>query len=696
MRRARLRGCIGLAALALACGPVGGPAGAPQPAYDVRILRDSWGVPHVFGASDADVAFGLAYAHAEDDYATIEGSLLAARGRLASVYGRRGAANDWLVALLRIADAVEAGYERDLAPATRALLEGYAAGINHYGALHPDEVSPGALPVSGRDVVAGFLHKLPLFFGVDRALRELHEGAPAARAEPPAGSNAFAVAPRRSADGRTRLAVNSHQPWEGPVAWYEVHLRSQQGLDVVGGVFPGSPVVLHGHNRQLGWAHTVNSPDLVDVYALELDPADPRRYRVGGEWRELEVRSAPIRVKLLGPLAWTFEREVEQSLFGPVVRGPGAAHAIRYPGASDVRVVEQWYAMNRARDFSEWRAAMAMQALPMFNTVYADREGNIHYVYNARLPLRPDGFDWRGVVPGDTPDTLWSGFLPYERLPQVTNPPSGFVISCNSSPFRATLGPGNPRESDFPASLGIETSMTNRALRALELFGGDESITREEFERYKFDVAYSRDSLAAALVERLLAEPLPDDPVLREAREVLRGWDLRTDADNTGAAIGVLSLRPVVTAMERGERGDAVPVPDLLESFEVAARALHAAHGRIAVPWQQVNRLRRGDVDLGLGGGPDVLHAVYGGELVEGTLTGVAGDSYVLLVEWGDAGVSSRSIHQYGSATRHPGAHFADQAPLFARRELKPVWLDETELRAHLEREYRPGEELRR
>jgi penicillin amidase/acyl-homoserine-lactone acylase len=668
--------------------------------HDVRILRDSWGVPHVFGRTDADAAYGLAWAHAEDDFPTIQGALLAARGRLASAFGPSGAPNDYMVALLRVWDVVEGRYERDVSPEARAVCEGYADGINHYAALHPGGAIPGLYPVRGQDVVAGFVHKLPLFFGLDRVLSELFGPT---RPEPPShraqarhpgesdatrGSNAIAVAPRRSADGYTRLAVNSHQPWTGPVAWYEVHLRSEQGWDMVGGVFPGAPVVLHGHNRDLGWAHTVNRPRLIDVYVLETNPANPNQYRFDGAWRDLEVRTVPIEVKLFGPLHWTFSRETLWSVHGPVVRRPHGTYAIRFAGMGEVRQVEQWYRMNRARSLEEWHAAMRMGALPMFNCGYADRNGNIEYLYNARLPRRT-GSD-EGYLAGDTSPALWTEYLSFDELPRVTNPPSGFVINSNSSPFQATLGPGNPDPARYPPSLGIETHLTNRAQRALELFGGDASLTREAFDRYKFDTAYSPRSTTARRFHEIVDGPLPDDPLIREAADVLRRWNLDTDIANPATALALLTLRP-------GD-GDQPPPLErfaLLARLEDAARTLKQRHARLDVPWGEVHRLRRGRLDLPVGGGPDTLHAVYARPAADGRLVGWAGDSYVLQVEWDPEGrVRSRSIHQYGSATldeRSP--HYADQAPLFARRELKPVWLDEAEIRQHLEREYRPGQE---
>ena len=673
--------------------------------HDVRVLRDEWGVPHVFGKTDADAAFGLAYAHAEDDFATIQASLLAARGKLASVYGKAGAPNDYMVALIRIWDFVDAKYEKDLAPETRALCEAYAAGINRYAALHPKLALPGLYPARGKDVAAGFVHKLPLFFGLDKVLVELMgetrlhglsrkgETTVAVAAfnddEAPFGSNTMAVAPRRSADGFTRLAVNSHQPWTGPVAWYEAHVHSDEGWDMAGGVFPGSPVVLLGHNRDLGWAHTVNQPDLIDVYVLETNPANPNQYRFDGEWRDLEVRDAPIDVKVWGGLHITAHPEVLWSVHGPVVRRPHGTYAIRFANLGEVRMVEAWYRMNKARSLDEFRAALRPGALPMFNIGYADRDGNIAYFYNARLPKRAPGYDWSAYLPGDTSETLWTEYLPTDELPQVVNPPSGVIFNANSTPFQATIGEGNPDPARYPASFGIETHLTNRARRAQELLGADPAISREAFDRYKFDTAYSRESNLARRVRAIVEGPPPQSPALREAVVALGRWDLRTNAENPFAALALLTLKP-----RHDDRMPAVGREDLLRSLEGAADHLRSTFGRIDVPWGEVLRLRRGSTDLPLGGAPDVLHAVYGHLAGDGRVEATAGDCYVLQVEWDKEGrVHSRSIHQFGSATLDPASpHYADQAPLFARTALKPLWLDEADLRAHVRREYRPGQ----
>lgn len=667
----------------------------PPGRYHVRILRDQWGVPHVFGRTDPDVAYGLAWAHAEDDFRTIQDSLLATRGTLATVYGSKFAPSDYLVHLMRVWETVDAAYERDLAPDTRALLEAYAAGLNHYAALHPAEATASLYPVRGRDLVAGTVHKLPLFFGLDVVLKELLSDQPRAAARAAAGrgrsdvfgSNAFAVAPRRSADGHTRLLVNSHQPWEGVAAWYEAHLHSEAGWDAVGGLFPGAAVVLHGHNRHLGWAHTVNFPDLVDVYRLDVDPAHPDRYRFDGGWRQMETKSAPIEVKLLGPLHWTFHRDVQWSVHGPVLRTPHGVYALRIAGTGEVRQIEEWYRMNRARTLEEFQAALDMGALPMFNTAYADAAGNVAYFYLAALPARPAGPDWTKELPGDTSSLVWQGTLPFSRLPRVVNPPSGFVVTCNNTPFQTTVGPGNPDPASYAGVPGIERHVTNRSLRALELLGADTAITPEAFAAMKWDVTYSEASEMAKAWRRLGAAGDGGDAVLRDALAVLRGWDRQARSNDPAAALALTTLEP----QHRNE-----PLPDtpvLLQRLRAAALALRDHFGGLQPPLTDLLRLRRGKVDLGLDGGPDLMHAFYARPESDGRWTVYAGDSYVLFVDWDAAGaVRSQSIHQFGSATSRPlSPHYADQAPLFARHRLKPVWMDEAEIRAHLEREYAPG-----
>lgn len=669
--------------------------------YDVKILRDTYGVPHVFGHTDKDAAYGLAYAHSEDDFLTIQQVLLAARGNLAAVYGKDSAPADYLVQFLRVWDVVNAQYDK-LSPETRALVEGYADGLNVYAAHHSDEVLPGLFPVNGKDIVAASVEKSPLFFGLDSTISHLFSDDPEPVPTPTEvqyNSNEFAISPSRTSDGQTYLDVNSHQPFTGPVAWYEAHVHSDEGWDTVGGTFPASPLIIHGHNRNLGWAFTVNHPDLVDVYRLTINPENPNQYKFDSQWRDLEVRQAKLTVKLIGNLKITVKRETLWSVYGPVVRNKGNTYAIRYAGYGTAGIWEQLYRMNKATNFKEWQDAMRLAQLPMFNVAYADKEGNIYYLYNGIIPVRKEGYDWKGYLPGDTSKTLWTDYLPFDQLPQVLNPSSGFIQNGNGTPFRTTLGEGNPDPSHYSPTLGIDTDISNRSLRMLELFGADDSITPEEFVQYKFDVVYSKDSIVPQLMQIIAKAHMPDADTAR-AQEVIHDWNMSTDPENTGAALMVFTLMNLkdkypgsieLSRLGQGNFNEAM----VLDSFTEATHTLVQHFGRVDPKWGDVNRLMRGSVDMPIGGGPDILHATYGEMQDDGRLKINEGDSYVLLVIWDkDGNVHSMSVHQFGSATiRENSPHYADQSSLLAQRKLKPVWFDEADIRAHLEREYIPGEE---
>jgi penicillin amidase/acyl-homoserine-lactone acylase len=655
-------------------------------AYHVRIRRDDFGVPHILGATDADVAFGLGFAHSEDDFADIQEAALLSRGTLAAFEGPKGATTDYLVRLMRIKETVDAGYA-GLPADLRAVVEAYADGVNDYAARHPAGVAPGMLPLTGKDVVAGFVFKTPFFFGLDDVLKKLTaptHGAPM----PPVGSNGVAVAPSRSVDGATRLLVNSHQPYTGPVAWYEAVLQSGQGWHVAGGFFPGTPFMLHGHNAHLGWANTVNNPDLTDVYQLVINPANERQYRLDGRWCDFAVSDAAIRVKLFGPLIWTFHKPVLWAAQGPVFKTDHGVFAVRWAGMGQARQPLQYYRLNKAANLAEWRAAMALQALPSINYIYADEAGNIGYVYNGLFPNRKPGWDWQGVLPGDRSDLIWHGYLPFARVPQIWNPRSGYVFNSNNTPFQATGDADALKAADFPASMGLQTNMTNRALRAQETFGADARITAEAFRAYKFDIAYSARSDMAKVVAFVLALDPKGDADVVAAQRLLRAWDRRTNVASRAAALAVLTALPMADGLEAGR------MPNPHGPLLAAIRTLKTHFGRIDPTWGQVNRIVRGKIDLPIDGGPDTYRAVYGEARKDGRLEAMAGDTFIMFVTWDRAGkLSSESIHQFGSATLDPHSpHYADQTPLFVTMKTKPVLFTEDELAGHIEEDYAPGE----
>ncbi|NJN53737.1 MAG: hypothetical protein HC804_02635 [Anaerolineae bacterium] len=450
----------------------------------------------------------------------------------------------------------------DIAPEDQAILQAYADGINQYAALHEEEVLTADLfPLTGKDIAVANMLVVPVFFGLDTAVGDLFAGPPDSESgtaerclTPPVcvdtayGSNVFAIGPARSANGETLLAVNSHQPWSGPAAWYEAHLHSEEGLNMIGALFPGSPLVILGHNEHLGWSFTVNHPDLVDTYRLEINPDNPDQYKFDGEWLDLDVRDVTLWVQIVGRLVIPVKQETLWSVYGPTVRQDHGTYALRYASMGEVDLLTQFRRMNKATNLAEWQTAMREGVLPMFNTGYADDAGNIYYVYNAALPLRTEGYDWQGILPGNTSETLWTDYLPFDELPQVLNPAAGFVQNANSTPFQTTIGPENPSEDDYSAVFGIESYMTNRALQLLELFAADEAITPEEFDSIKYNMGYHPDSDVAQLAAMLAANPPAGDasPASEEdvaqAVALLADWDLQATPDSPAAALMVMTF----------------------------------------------------------------------------------------------------------------------------------------------------------
>lgn len=672
-------------------------------AYSVEITRDQWGVPRIIGARDADTAFGLAFAHAEDDFATIQTSLRAALGPDMLARSESEARSAWLVQALGVRELVDRAYGRDLSDNTRAMLEAYAAGLNYYAALHPDARASDLFPVTGEDVAALSALYTPLFYGMSRVLTELLAPGQArdiSRGQEiqvhllhesehgELGSNAFAVAPSRSDDGATRLIVNSHQPVEGPLAWYEAHLISGEGLEFAGGLFPGGTFLNLGANPDLAHAATVNTPDLIDVYTLELDETG-QRYAMDGEWRDLETRQARLLVHVWGPIAFEVRRPIHFSVHGPAFLTPGGAKAVRHVTQSDLRFVEATNQMMRTRSVEAFEAVLREFALASTNRIVADRNGRIARYYNARMPVRPDVDDivWRREVPGDRSDLVWQDFEPFNALPHMIDPASGYVLEANHSPFVVTGTDDDPDPADYPARFGIETLMTNRALRAVELMAAMETISRDGLLAVKFDDAYHADSLALQLRGQLLARDWSGEPELAEALDIIARWDGRASLDNREAALSLMTYQPIGTALFVG----AAP-PDLADSFRAAVDTLLTHHGRLDPLWSEVNRLMRGDADVALAGGPDTLRAVNSSPDGNGRLRMVSGDGLTLLVEWdADGRQRVEAVHQFGSSSNPQSPHYTDQMALFAEQGWREIPMGEAAVRAAAVETYRPG-----
>lgn len=678
-------------------------AGADK--YDVNIIRDDWGVPHIYGKTDADVAFGLAYAHAEDDFETMQVSVAAARGTLARYQGKGAAVTDYLVALMDVWGTVERRYAKGVPPDVKSTAEAYAAGLNLYAAQNPDATWRGLAPFTGEDIIAGFIFKTPLFYGLDGTLLELFGderaqeialdtsgGRQSFHAAPKTlverGSNGIAISAARSGDDTTRLLINSHQPMSGPVAWYEAHLISEQGINMTGGVFVGTPFILHGFNDNLGWANTVSAQDLVDVYVLTVNPENKNQYLLDAEWLDFEQRTAVIKVKLFGPFAFKAKRKILRTKHGPVIEAKHGTYAIRYAGMNEIRQLEQYYRLNHAQDLDEFLQAMSMNALPSINYVYGDKDGNVALIHNAQYPNRIEGWDWKKYLPGDRSDLIWQGYRPFSDVPKLINPSSGLVYNSNNSPYTSTDGPDNLAADDFPKSMGLQTNQTNRSLRMIEMTDGETPIDKAGLLALKFDNKYAQNSRAAEIITEVLALDWSGDKRMSKAAEHLGSWDMHTDIDNRAAALGVL-----VTLKDITEEFTHISAPTPEKAFRDAVDYLTQHHGRIDPTWGEVNRLVRGNINIPIDGAPDVMRAIYPAKIGEdGQLDAAAGDTWISVIEWDkDGEMKAEVIHQYGSATSIPSSpHYADQAEMFATHKWRKALRDKAVIEKHARRKYTP------
>ena len=670
-------------------------------ALEASIERDTYGVPHVYGATDADAAFGLAYAQAEDAWPIMEGSLPFFRGNAGRYEGQEGAQSDYLVKWLDLWGTLDRDYERVLSPEIRAYVEAFAAGFNAFARDHTDEIEhPELLPVTGKDIVAGHMLRHPLFYGFDGPVLELFgdtrpntvSKAPYnPKPKDPIGSNATAVAPARTDDGSTYLIINSHQPLTGPVAWYEAHIESGEGLNIMGGLFPGAPTMGVGFTQEHGWGATVNKPDLVDVYLLEMNPDNENQYLLDGQWRDLDVSTVKLKLKLWGFLPWSVSREVLRSAHGPALRTDHGVYAIRYAGIDEMKQVEQWLAMNKAKNFEEWQAAMALNHIQSFNFVYANRHGDIHFIHNAQLPVRAPGWNWQQYLPGDRSDLIWNAYYPTDALPQVTNPPSGFIHSANQTPFNVTSAAHNPLKTDAPADGGWQTRMTNRATRGLELFEEFGQISDEEVWALKHDNDYSPNYRGMAFFKRVTGLSTTTE-TQAQAIAVLKTWDRSTDKDNRGAALGVCVLAAEWQA-ESGGNNNPEPADVLDDCIDQTLEI----GGQLDPKWGEVNRHGRGGTLWPVAGGPDTLRAIYSRRLDgDDYLTAVAGDGLYYIIRWMPSGEQRvLGTHQYGNdMTNADSSHYLDQAEDYANEVLhEPLYTNESR-QGRIERRYRVSSKL--
>ena len=684
--------------------------------YSYQINRDIYGVPHIYGASDKDTAFGFGFAQTEDDYKNIELVIKMARGELSdlnisfssladlfklisgtgdimtSISAIEGIELDYLIKFLNSAE-VALSLKETVDQETLEYLQGYSDGINYWAALNPNKVDKSLFPTTVDDLLVGMVFRMPLFYGLDRHIEELINLMSDSNKElavenelsdnqlvasiksyfKPSGSNAFAVAKSRSSNDETMLVINSHQPLTGPVAWYEAHIKSDDGLNIMGGTFPGSPFIHVGFNEHLGWGATVNQPDLADIYELNINPENENQYLLDGTWKDLKVTKQVFKVKLFGPFSISYPIDMYFSDHGPVMKDGLKAYAPRYVGMSDADQATAWLKMNKAKNITEWEDALKMQQIGSLNFVYADKEDNILFVHNMKSPKRSNDYDWKNILPGDASNLIWNDYYSYDEIPKILNPKSGYIYSTNQSPFFVTGIDDNLNEEDFPVSMGFQSRITNRAHRAFELLDNDKNISWEKLDEYKHDNKYSFNSRQYKFLQKIFEFDFKDDVRLETAQKFLQNWNLGTDSENLQAAFGVCVLGPEWLAEIKRE-----PQPDPIKIFKDCIVEFEVNFNRLDIRWSEVSFLERGNKILPVQGGPDVLRAIYSPRSENGILKAVAGDGLYAYVNWDKLGKQqSFSIHQFGSSsTVEDSPHYHDQMELFVNEELKETFFN--------------------
>jgi len=680
-----------------------------------EILWDTYGVPHIFSESRTELFQAQGWAQMESHGNLILRLYGQARGRASEYWGEEYLESDLWVRTHGIPERGEAWYVTQDEEMYEC-LEAFVEGMNVFARENPEALAQEVrvvLPVEPGDVMAHYLRAIHYTFvsspglvpsrlrrsQMDAMLGEAPEGTvegtPSAPGVP--GSNAWAVGPGRSASGHAMLLANPHLPWEDLFLWHEVQLAGPD-FDAYGATLVGMPLVTVGFNDHLGWTHTVNQYDGADLYELTLGEGG---YLFGGEVRPFETTVDTLRVRQEDGTLQALPLTVQRSVHGPVVgREEGKAYALRVAGLDRSQVIRQYYDMLSAENLEEFEGAMRALQLPMFTTMYADGEGHIMHLFNGLVPVRGRGDDayWAGPVPGDVVETLWTDYHPYEDLPRVADPASGWLQNANDHPWTTTLPRPPVMDPDLYPPYMVREFMHLRAHRSLRMLLEDESVSFREMVAYKH-------STRVEMADRLLDDLLPlarnrGSEKSRRAARVLEGWDRRTDADSRGA---VLFLHWAMALYDQTRRDpwaegwsleEPMATPDGLEEPDLALRLLEGAadttlarHGALNVAFGEVHRLRRDTVDLPANGHGDPL-GIFRAAWYEPTADGLTheltgGDSFVMAVEFGDS-IRARAVLGYGNSSQPGSPHRTDQLGLFSEQRMRPVWRTRGAVEANL------------
>ncbi|MCU1238718.1 MAG: Penicillin amidase, partial [Candidatus Solibacter sp.] len=633
--------------------------------------------------TDAGAAFGLMYAQAEDNFWQLEEDYIRLLGRAAELDGPRGLSSDILVRAYESPRLAKEHYAH-ANPKLRALCDAFAAGVNAYIREHPEK--PRLIKQWEPWFILMEEHRGPAGTGITvadraRAFPELAGTAPdtGGLEDPDEGSNMWAVSPSRTTTGHAMLLINPHVGFFGGGQRYEAHLHSGEGLDVSGFAILGTPYIRSGHNRFLGWSHTNNYASTADVYLEKLDKAESWTEAIAVKTASgIEMRSVTFRKTHHGPVLG--------------VRADGKALAVRSVSVQG-GVMEQRWAMAKARNLREFQAAMARVTLTGSNTIYADVAGNIYYLHGNAIPKRSTKFDWTKPVDGSDPETEWQGLHALADLPQVLNPKSGWLQNCNSTPFLTSGGDDNPVASRFPAYMAPEPD-TPRSQRSRAILAGDHRFTFAEWTKLGLD---AKIGIASARVPQLLEEfaklkttDAPRAAKLADLVASIAAWDQigRNDSVPTTLFVRMETLARTTTQ---------------LAALEQVKASLESAFGTWKVAWGEVNRLQRihssgtqeqfsdARPSVPVPGAPSFTGTIFtfGTREAPGEkrMYGTVGDTFVSVVEFGKK-PDAHSLLVLGESAETASPHYFDQAELYSTQRFKPAWFELSEIKKHVERKY--------
>jgi len=648
-----------------------------DPQRDVEILWDQYGIPHIYAQNPDDLfyAYGWAQAHAHGDLLLrLYGQ---ARGRGAEYWGENFLNSDKWMWTNGVPARAKQWADEQINP-NKSMLESYIVGVNDYVAKHPENISDDfevVLPITMEDLMGHALRVLHYTFVISPD--DLQEDAKSWSDQK--GSNAWAVSPSRSASGHAMLVANPHLYWGDLFTWFEVHLNLPDA-NIYGASLVGSPALGIMFNEHLGWTHTVNTHDGADLYELTLADGG---YDYDGVIRPFAVDSIELHIKE-GDSSRTEILVVKRSIHGPVVKEDEKhALALRVAALDASQIFTERWNMALTTNLEEFEASLQDLQTPMFTVMYADKSGNILHLFGGQTPQRPAGdYDWSGVVPGNTSATLWNDHHPYEDLPRVLNPESGWLQNANDPPWTTTF-PEEIDADDYPSYMSPR-KMGFRAQRSARMLNEDDSISYDELVEYKFSTHME---LADRLMDDLLdAASTARDKEIKDAVRVLKRWDRTTDNASRGSVLFKTWVDdmnfPDDFALQWHERSP-MQRPDGLKNRDMAVHKLFGAakevkekYGRLDVFWGAVFRLQRDSLDLPANGAPGDPYGVfrtsyfYPGKDNKQFI--VAGDTYVSVVEFGDS-IRANGVLGYGNFSQPGSPHRTDQLQLYSDKKLRPI-----------------------